>query len=331
MSAHQEQKRAYTIVADKSQLGPEVRDWLLLGFALIGVGLSVGAWLMQRGEMLIGCTVEGGLEQCMAVLLPVFANHLGVPIAWLGIAGYGLLVVLSAAVVISRPKSDADKDALKRWRSLLGMRRWLILGAFAFSVYFTWFQAVFIGEFCPVCLSSAATSVALLVVELTRPNTIHLAKREGWWWPRQHVLLVGAGVFVFVSAGVFVLKEVWHPLAEAEQTKEEFFARFDPAPGGPLYIGGKPTLVLGSKEGCPVCIQYFGATMQDPRVLEVLNDYHVIVAEIPDDQGAILRTGISHVPALAIVDGPDDAHSISGLRPVEQIIAFLRGEPVPLD
>ncbi len=87
---------------------------------------------------------------CDAVNKSEYAEIAGIPVALVGLGGYVLLAVLSLYTL--RGKSF-QKDLF--WFSLVG---------FVFSLYLTYLEAFVIHAWCPVCLLSQATILAIMSI-----------------------------------------------------------------------------------------------------------------------------------------------------------------------
>lgn len=99
------------------------------------------------------CGVSGG---CADVTSSEYAVLLGVPVAFIGVAGYGAMLLGTLAYL----GLDGPPSALSH--ALLGMA---LIGE-GLSGYFVYTQAFRIHTYCAYCLTSAAIMSAVLVVTI---------------------------------------------------------------------------------------------------------------------------------------------------------------------
>lgn len=122
----------------------------LLSLLAAAVGLAVSLVLAaHHAQLAIAgafCTEGGG---CDAVLASKYAKVLGVPLAHLGVGFYAVALGVGLMVLAS---------GTRPWRTAL-----LVLGCAGLlaSAMFVGIQAVAIHRFCPLCLTSAASSLVL--------------------------------------------------------------------------------------------------------------------------------------------------------------------------
>lgn len=135
---------------------------LLLAISLLAlVGIVLSAVSLKNhysGTPSDYCDL-GETFNCDLVNRSVYSRFLGIPVALIGLLGYGLLLGLSRVSGRSRAASRALLAS-----SLLGL---------AFSLYLTYLEAYVLGVWCVVCLGSLAIVVgivALAVVALAKPR-----------------------------------------------------------------------------------------------------------------------------------------------------------------
>jgi len=307
--------------------GERMRDGILIGFSAAGIGLAIGAKLMEQNEIIIGCTTET-IDQCSAVLLPVYSQHLGVSAALLGIVGYTLIFLTSiAAIFLKKQYRDTDDGPVptgaREW--FVRVRRWLILGAFGMSVYFMLVQGLWIGNFCPICFSSAVASLALLLVEMSRRRP----GRIGWLWLGQRQMVVTAAIVaVLVGGGMTTAfaTQAWDPIGKPKAAMQRLFDKAAKAEL-PLYGTGRgrPQLVLASREGCPLCLQFFGGTMDDPRIWALLDRFELKLAEHPEGGDVLAAIGVQATPELHVISPSGRAiERIQRTLSTEEVLEFLQ-------
>ena len=130
-------------------------EWsILTSCGLAWIGLSISILLVQRhaGLPALFCPVRA---ECEAVLSSKYASMLGVPLPWLGVGFYGLMLALMLGAY-------AVSGAGARVR-LAGAVVWLaVMGASA-SAVLMFIQFKVLHAFCPLCTGSAVTMLLLAV------------------------------------------------------------------------------------------------------------------------------------------------------------------------
>jgi uncharacterized membrane protein len=122
--------------------------------ALAGFFISLYLWLWKVGFLGSMACGDGG---CETVQLSEYAQFFGVPVAFYGMVGYLVLVVVS--LVGLQP----------RWIDRRWPTAWLAAVAglgVAFSAYLTYLEAAVIHAWCRWCVVSALLIVAILLAAL---------------------------------------------------------------------------------------------------------------------------------------------------------------------
>lgn len=117
-------------------------------FSFLGIAVSIYA--LKQHYALAGtsfCNISSAFS-CDIVNQGPWSKLGGIPVAFLGILGYGFL----AAMAIGRP------DGWPRWFFLTA------LGGFLFSLYLTYLEAFVIHAWCVICLTSFTTISALTII-----------------------------------------------------------------------------------------------------------------------------------------------------------------------
>jgi uncharacterized membrane protein len=131
---------------------------LILSF--VGTGIAGTLYFAHRNNIELPCSTGGG---CDLVNASHWAHFYGFPVSLIGIAGYGVLAMLS---VLKLNAPDRRAQGILRLIMLI-----MTGGAVAFSWYLQYVAAVFIGAFCIYCRSSAIVITllfAMLVFETVR-------------------------------------------------------------------------------------------------------------------------------------------------------------------
>lgn len=121
------------------------------------IGLFVAIYLALHRIGVIGtlaCGVDGG---CSTVQASSWATFLGVPVPFIGVAGYLVLFVVSMMAV--SPPARAD-------RAMAGALLGLGAGAFGFSMYLTAIEAFVLDAWCKWCVVSALIATLIFVFSL---------------------------------------------------------------------------------------------------------------------------------------------------------------------
>ena len=122
--------------------------------ALAWVGLSISILLVQQhaGLPTLFCPVKAS---CETVLSSKYASLIGVPLPWLGVAIYSLLLLLLLGAYGSSRMTARSR--------LMGGAQWIsVMGASA-SAVLMFIQFGVLHAFCPLCTASAATLISLAV------------------------------------------------------------------------------------------------------------------------------------------------------------------------
>lgn len=121
-------------------------------FAMLGMGLSTYS-LLHHGSFVSGelCTFNATFN-CDIVNRGPYSEIGGVPVALMGLLGYGFMLVAACL----RMKRPADGSLLNFLFLASG-------GAMAFSLYLTGIEAFVLRAWCVVCLASQASVLAIFV------------------------------------------------------------------------------------------------------------------------------------------------------------------------
>lgn len=133
---------------------PPVNRMVVAALSLIGLLISVYMSLYAIGAI---PTIACGTGACGLVQNSPWAVFLGVPVPFIGVAGYGTLLVL--AMLGTRPA-----HVHRPWigRALVG----LAAIGFAFSAWLSYVEAVYIQAWCRWCVGSAIVATLILVAAL---------------------------------------------------------------------------------------------------------------------------------------------------------------------
>ena len=130
-----------------------VSRWAVAALSLAGLALATYLSVEHVTGGAPACVVSGG---CGDVTSGEYAVLLGVPVAFIGVAGYGALLLGTLAYL----GLDSPPNSLAY--ALLGMA---LLGE-GFTAYFVYTQAFRIHAYCAYCLASAAIMTSAFVMTL---------------------------------------------------------------------------------------------------------------------------------------------------------------------
>jgi len=125
--------------------------WRGIYFTLALVGFSDAVYLTIKHfyQADAGCLLSEG---CDAVLKSEFSSFMGIPLAYMGLAYY-LLIVIGITAYHQTRKSDILKGLFL-----------LNLSGFAFSLWLVYLQAFVLNSYCTWCLISAGVTTLLLSI-----------------------------------------------------------------------------------------------------------------------------------------------------------------------
>ena len=247
--------------------------WLLLAFALLGLGAStvssyVHYKLLTDPSYVSFCDV-GGKVSCTQAYLSQYGSFLGVPVAVGGVIFFAVAAVLAglAGGVNSRARENAAGYIFV----------WSTIGL-AFALYLAWASYVVLGVFCILCAITYASVVALFVISggaTTFPMTSlpGRAARDIRTLVSSPVALV---MLLVIGGGSAALIASFPNESSAAAAQEDAFAHYQPLTAEqrkqiedwwavqpvtelpiPPSEGTKVLIVKFSDFQCPACRQAF--------------------------------------------------------------------------
>jgi uncharacterized membrane protein len=130
------------------------QGWLWAPVCLSTLGVLVAGYLSLK-RFTGGSLVCTRWAQCDVVNNSLYAKLYGVPVSFIGLASY--LVMLALAVAALRSEGSVQ-------RRLLGLGFLLALGGLAFSAYLTYLELYVIQAVCSWCVASAVIITFLTIV-----------------------------------------------------------------------------------------------------------------------------------------------------------------------
>ena len=129
-----------------------IRRQAIVLLALVGLLVATYLWLYKIG--VIG-ELQCGTGGCEAVQTSRYAELLGTPVAFYGVAGYAVLLVLGLAAL--RPARAGD-------RRLAVLVAALATAGFAFTLYLTSVELFVLHAICRWCVASAVIMTVIWVL-----------------------------------------------------------------------------------------------------------------------------------------------------------------------
>ncbi len=130
------------------------RVWLWTPVGLSGLGVLVSTYLSVK-RFTGGSLACTRWAECDVVNNSVYAKIFGVPVAFIGFAGYLVLLGLSLAAL----QCEGAADHRLLWAGFL-----MALGGFGFSIYLTYLEIYVIEAICVWCVISAVLITLLTIV-----------------------------------------------------------------------------------------------------------------------------------------------------------------------
>jgi uncharacterized membrane protein len=130
------------------------QGWLWAPVLLAAAGVLVSGYLSVK-RFTNGSLACSRWAECDVVNNSVYAKFYGVPVAFIGLAGYLVMMCLAMAALQAEGATQ---------RRLLGVGFLLALGGFGFSVYLTYLELYVIEAICMWCVISAILATLLAIV-----------------------------------------------------------------------------------------------------------------------------------------------------------------------
>lgn len=131
-----------------------IRRQAIVLLALVGLLVATYLWLYKIGVL---GELRCGTGSCESVQASRYAELLGIPVAFYGVAGYAALMVLGLATLQPRFAADRRVAVLLATLATVG---------FAFSLYLTAIELFVLHEMCRWCVASAVIMTATWVLSL---------------------------------------------------------------------------------------------------------------------------------------------------------------------
>lgn len=128
---------------------------LAIATALMGLGISLYLGLLKVTNSSAVCR---GIGDCETVMLSRYAEIWGIPIAFLGVLGYGMILALLMV----------ERRMAHRMEGIRIAVFGLALIGTLYSAYLTYIEVAILKAICPYCLVSATAMVAICIMSILR-------------------------------------------------------------------------------------------------------------------------------------------------------------------
>lgn len=135
-------------------LRPNLRPWLWASAVLCGLGIVVSGYLASK-RLTGGSLACSRWAQCDVVNSSIYAKFLGIPVSFIGLAAYLLLLALTLAALWTAGRTQ---------RQMLLLSLLFSIGGVGFSVYLTYIEIYVIEALCSWCVASAIIITLLAVL-----------------------------------------------------------------------------------------------------------------------------------------------------------------------
>ena len=128
-----------------------IRRQAIVLLALVGLLVATYLWLYKIGVL---GELKCGTGSCEYVQTSRFAELLGVPVAFYGVAGYATLLVVGLATLEGPFAADRRLTVLLAALATMG---------FAFTLYLTYVELFVLHAICRWCVASAAIMTGIWI------------------------------------------------------------------------------------------------------------------------------------------------------------------------
>ncbi|MCX5734330.1 MAG: vitamin K epoxide reductase family protein [candidate division NC10 bacterium] len=146
-------------------LRPDLRPWLWSSTLLSVCGIVVSGYLAYK-RMAGGSLACTRWAECDVVNNSVYSKFFGIPVSFIGLAAYLLLLALALAALWTAGGTQ---------RQILLLSLLLSLGGVGFSVYLTYIEIYVIEALCSWCVASAIIITLLAILGVV--NVLRSAPR----------------------------------------------------------------------------------------------------------------------------------------------------------
>jgi uncharacterized membrane protein len=152
-------------------LRPNLRPWLWTSAVLCGFGIVVSGYLASK-RLTGGSLACTRWAQCDVVNNSLYSKFLGIPVSFIGLVAYLVLLTLAVAALWTDGRVQ---------RQILLLSLLLSLGGVGFSVYLTYIEIYVIEALCSWCVASAIIITLLAVLGLVNVRRSAPNGKESRW------------------------------------------------------------------------------------------------------------------------------------------------------
>jgi len=134
-------------------LRPNLRPWLWISAVLCGLGIVVSGYLASK-RLTGGSLACTRWAQCDVVNNSLYSKFLGIPVSFIGLVAYLMLLALAVAALRTDGRVQRQMLLLSLLFSICGV---------GFSIYLTYIEVYVIEALCSWCVASAII-IALLAI-----------------------------------------------------------------------------------------------------------------------------------------------------------------------
>ena len=146
-------------------LRPNLRPWLWVSAVLCGLGIVVSGYLASK-RLTGGSLACTRWAQCDVVNSSSYSKLLGIPVSFIGLGAYLLLLALALAALWTAGRTQ---------RQMLLLSLLFSIGGVGFSVYLTYIEIYVIEALCSWCVASAIIITLLAILGVV--NVLRSAPR----------------------------------------------------------------------------------------------------------------------------------------------------------
>lgn len=126
----------------------------IAGFSVLGMLDSIYGMFQHYGPIGSGVCNWGARISCDIVNKSIFAEIGFVPVALIGLLGYG--AIFGTALIMHKRQNNQSARILLMLAAL----------GFLFSIYLTWVEFYLLGAICPICITSQTIITIILALAI---------------------------------------------------------------------------------------------------------------------------------------------------------------------
>ncbi len=261
------------------------------------------AYLLLIEQGMASCSTLG--ESTCLTILPVYSNHLFIPLPILGLSGYFLLLFVTIFAFSNR--------------KILILRRLAGFGTFVFSIYLMSYMFLIVKNFCSFCTISFILILVFAILELI--------EFEG----KKHriaiqILVISIIIIIF---GVFLVSKHYNPQENFRLNNEKFLSSVETLSNDYrpiLNTSDKPIVVYIYSDGCKFCQYYTSEVLNSEKTRAALDNVRFFKLKI-DSNHAFLKSierNIKNVPTLVKWSRNKEIQYLTGVKSIKRVMKFIQ-------